>query len=80
MPVFVRFVEQSQTCDLMDVISRVGYLKDSDEQLVSGIQFNTFNIQHIENVRRESTLRLTFAAAPPSIARGEKTAVLLPGE
>ena len=36
----VRFVEQSQTCDLMDVISRVGYLKDSDEQLVSGIDNN----------------------------------------
>ena len=44
------------------------------------IIFNIFNIQHIENFRRESTQRLMFAAAPPSIARGERTAVLLPGE
>ena len=35
--VWCRFSEQSMTCDLMDVVGRVGYLKDSSEQPVGKI-------------------------------------------
>ena len=35
--VWRRFSEQSMTCDLMDVVGRVGYLKDSSEQPVGKI-------------------------------------------
>ena len=71
----------------MDVVSRVGYLKDSDEQAVfnhhthNNINTNTNTIvldMHNKTARKEFTPKLVFAAALTLTVKEEKIVALLP--